>query len=90
MNILKAIYILLHFCLQGVGIGNGVLTGTLNDQSNIDFDLGHGLITTDSYEKLIENCCECKSGQVLHECEFLKASNQTLIYLIQIKLFCNK
>ncbi|CAG2177401.1 unnamed protein product, partial [Oppiella nova] len=62
--------------LKGVAIGNGVLTGTLDDQSNIDFDLGHGLITTDSYEKLIENCCEYKAGEMLRECDLTNPANK--------------
>jgi hypothetical protein len=61
--------------IKGVAIGNGLLTGTIFDQSNYDFALAHGLLTTDSYEKLIENCCECKTGRVLHECDFTNPFN---------------
>ncbi|CAG2175402.1 unnamed protein product [Oppiella nova] len=39
-----------------------------------DFALGHGLVTTEWYEKKIESCCECKSGPQ-HECDFMHPAN---------------
>ncbi|CAG2174747.1 unnamed protein product, partial [Oppiella nova] len=66
-------------------IGNGVLTGTIFDQSNYDFFLAHGLITTDSYERKIENCCECKTEQVLHECDFFKPANASKCEATQLE-----
>ncbi|CAG2182077.1 unnamed protein product, partial [Oppiella nova] len=45
--------------------------GDRNYQASYDFALGHGLVTTEWYEKKIESCCECKSGPQ-HECDFNK------------------
>ncbi|CAG2108398.1 unnamed protein product [Medioppia subpectinata] len=62
--------------LKGLSIGNGLINGGDDSQSSLDFALGHGLITTEYYEKKIEACCECKTG-VQHECDFSKAPNRT-------------
>ncbi|CAG2116129.1 unnamed protein product, partial [Medioppia subpectinata] len=59
--------------LKGVLIGNGYLDlGTLGGQHSTDLRLGHGLVTTDYYEQKIENCCECKTGEVMHAYDFSK------------------
>ena len=63
----------------GLAIGNGYLHEDKLDnfgQSKYDFFLGHGLMTTEMYEKLTENCCECKSGEVQHQCDFSRPANQ--------------
>ncbi|CAG2118304.1 unnamed protein product, partial [Medioppia subpectinata] len=64
--------------LKGIAIGNGDLgIAPLTYMSSYDLNLGHGLITTDSYEKLIENCCECKTGEIMRECDFWHPVNDT-------------
>ncbi|XP_054155121.1 lysosomal protective protein-like [Oppia nitens] len=62
---------------KGAGVGNSLLDGNLlSGQHMYDFALGHGLITTDYYEKKIENCCEFKSGPQ-HQCDFDEHLNNT-------------
>ncbi|CAG2118133.1 unnamed protein product, partial [Medioppia subpectinata] len=64
--------------LKGVAIGNGVLgPAPLTDMSTIDLSLSHGWVTVESYTKKIENCCECKTGDVRHECDFYHPANST-------------
>ncbi|XP_054156977.1 lysosomal protective protein-like [Oppia nitens] len=67
--------------LKGVGIGNGLLLETQSkrqrSQSDYYFELGHGLVTTYSYEALIENCCDCPAGQPQHVCTLSHAPNKT-------------
>ncbi|CAG2165850.1 unnamed protein product [Oppiella nova] len=53
---------------NGVIIGNGIQNlDKYQAQPTADFLLGHGLIKTDLFEKKIENCCQCKSGDVQRE-----------------------
>ncbi|CAG2113664.1 unnamed protein product, partial [Medioppia subpectinata] len=62
--------------LKGIAIGNGLLDGDSNYQAGFDYLLGHGLVTTDWYEKKLEACCQCTAG-TQHECNFTKAPNKT-------------
>ncbi|CAG2111856.1 unnamed protein product, partial [Medioppia subpectinata] len=53
--------------LKGIALGNGFLEPeVIGGQGMIDYLTAHGLVPTETYEKKIENCCECKSGQALH------------------------
>ncbi|CAG2175251.1 unnamed protein product, partial [Oppiella nova] len=66
--------------LKGMAIGNGALANdrdTNFGQAAYDFALGHGLITTEDYERKIENCCDCKVGAVQRQCDFTNPDNKT-------------
>ncbi|CAG2168769.1 unnamed protein product, partial [Oppiella nova] len=64
--------------LQGIAIGNGAYgadKAPLIFMGDYDFSLGHGLLATESYEKKVEKCCECKTGEALNECDFYHPTN---------------
>ncbi|CAG2103781.1 unnamed protein product [Medioppia subpectinata] len=73
--------------LKGAAIGNGLLLNKKFEafgQPEYDYALGHGLITTEAYEKKIESCCECTAGAVQHECNFNNPPNKTKCDLVQV------
>ncbi|CAG2108325.1 unnamed protein product [Medioppia subpectinata] len=61
--------------LKGISVGNG-LGDDRYYQSQADFFLAHGLVTTDWYDKKISACCESQPG-IQHECDFNRAPNKT-------------
>ncbi|CAG2108324.1 unnamed protein product [Medioppia subpectinata] len=63
--------------LKGLAIGNGLVDGQpMATQAFVDYALGHGLVTTDWYDRKWEACCESRPG-VQSECNFYKPANKT-------------